>query len=364
MAASALITIQSSAGRVLDQLQTVEVIRSLQQPCEASFSVGDIATWEALRSELAIGSVWSVYVAGSRRLVGRLMTRAPTGDSATGVLMQCSIVSALYDAQYCSVPRYRQIKRATLRQVIEHAYEELQPTFEFRADVARNFLTGSKTAAGFAADVDSVTVYDAQAEPGTPPAQYVSEHLARFGLIQWDSHDGGLIIGAPNEDPTPQFSLSDADAINIAASQDYRDATAKLTVTGAVTATARSQFTRVTTIAGAVRKNQTSLTDDVLTAAGVPRHVVIDDAESKTGAQAERRARREMSARLMATDTLQASVHGFTRDGLHWTENCCVAVQSREAAGLYIVLGVTQSESAANGPVTQLALLRQGIWRV
>jgi prophage tail gpP-like protein len=350
-----------------------EITTDLMQPSVARFELGDNSTYADLRDALKIGNRFFVAINGNKRITGRLLTRNLPVSPEAGATVQVTIRTNLADAAFTSVNPKIGISNADLKTVILKAFERMGLTekdFIFRADVARNLLTGQGKKSPPPPDMKAMTEDEARPHPPETVFQFVDRHLSRFHLMMWDAADGRIVIGQPDDGQTPSYPLRckryDKPWLNnilrAAKSEDYEDVPETIQVYGATIDLEESllkiQAKRIEGLLQVVKPR-------------LDRQVVITDQSLTTQAQAEARARREMLKRSLSKDSWAIDVDGFAyrRDGrvvpygIDTIADVDIDVQG-EASGPYLAWQCTMRGDASSGHVTSLVAVGRGIWQL
>src|SRR5690606_32415109 len=200
--------------------------------------------------------------------------------------------------------------------------------FEFRADLSRDLMTGKPKKGGkVPADLEKIQVDAAKVKPPESIWECAVRHLMRHGLMIWDSPDGRLVVGVPDDLQQPIYNLNAIrtgyerqrnNILSVNRTQDITQAATSVAVYG---------------VGGGrdYRKSRVSYEDTVQTLvdAGFSRRMLMVDENVKTKEQATRRAKRENALRRRATDTLMVRVAGLSYPGeprVPFAPDCCADV--------------------------------------
>jgi hypothetical protein len=368
-----LVTIESVGGSGaplrVDRITQYEITHSLTSPSEARLELGDNGTWAAIREAIAIGRRFQLTLNDRPILTGRLLTRALPLSASAGATVQLTVRTALADAAFASCERFA-VRNATLYDVVVRAYATIGLTedrLEFQADVARNLLTGKGAGGSPPTDLAPLLEEDAQVQPPETVFAFVDRHLRRFGLIHWDSPDGKVIIGKPNDEQTPIYraqalrSRRGNNVIQARRTEDYEQVPSSIGVYGQGGGRDYSSA-----LARAV------ITDPVLTAARLWRPTVVMDDGIRTDALAESHARRELAQRSLQRDSWSVTVPGWTyrdRSGtrvpyaIDTVVDLAIDVADPAGSPCY-VWSLSRSGSAGEGHTTSLTMAAKGVWQI
>lgn len=358
---------------VVDRCSTYELTQSFLEPSEFRFELGDEGTWSALKDATKIGTRFQVFVNDRPRLKGRLLARRLPVSADRGSTMQASVRTRLADADFTTADPKLNLRRTTLKDVVLGAYKQLGLTesdFIFRADLARNVLTGKGSTGKAPVDLAELKEDAAKVHPPETIRGFVERHLARFHLTHWDGPKGEIVVGAPDDEQAPMYqfrcrrqlpaSLGN-NILDAEKCEDYEQVPAGLWVFG---------------VGGgrdlAKAKVQAVEVDEVLQAVEPPltRNAVVIDEGVKTQAQAEARARREMSLRSLMKDAWRIRVDGFT----HWNGSeqipyaidtvADVQIETGPKPGPYLVHRVTLRGNPDQGQEAELEVVGKGVWKL
>jgi prophage tail gpP-like protein len=371
------VSIESQQGPgfaiVVDRATQYEITTDLTAPSAARFELGDDGTWSVIRDALAIGARFSVSVNDRPRVTGRLLTRNLATSADGGATVQLMVRTLLADAMFCAVDAKIGVKNTNLEAIILAAFSRMglgKADFILRANLARDVITGRSSPGTPALEIQNMTEDEARPHPPESVYAFVERHLSRFGLQMWDSADGKIVIGAPDDSQPPLYLMTSRrgqagrsnNLLSAAKTEDYEEVPAELLVYG-VGGGKDQQKARVQFLA----------VDDKLIAVEpiLDRTAIIIDESLKTQAQARARARREMMRRRLMADSWVLETDGLT----YWTgqERIPYAVDTVAdvrvdvaggAVGPYLIYQVRMAGSAERGHTTSLTCCGKGIWRL
>ncbi len=366
-------SVQGDFSLVLEQATNYEVVNDLTAPSEARFEVGDEGTWAELQDAIAIGTRFIVSVNRKPRLRGRLLTRRLPQSPDTGTTVQVSVRTVLADALFTTCDPKLNLRRATLRDAVLGAYAPLglsEADFLFAADVARNILTGKGGSSKAPADLQAIQEDAAKPQPPETVYPFVERHLNRFHLSHWDGPDGRIVVGSPDDEQTPIGQLRSRRPPNAAGNnvldcekiEDFEEVPKALWVFGAGGGRDLS------------RRKVSWVEPDVTLVAVEPsleRSVVVIDDAIRTQAQAEARARREMTMRSLTKDAFRVRVDGLSYwDGhelIPWAPDTVADLHVDvvgAAPGPYLIYRTVLRGNPDDGHIAELDLVAKGIWRL
>lgn len=415
------VTIESlgnSRSVVIDRATQYEITTSLRSPSIARFELGDETTWPDLQQIVGIGGRYKVSVNGQARVTGRLLTRNLAASAGSGATVQLAIRTLLADALFTAVDPKIGVRNVTLKELVLAAFRRLGLTerdFVFKADVARDAITGRKSgqpsaAAGIRArlhalenqdlppgttyqqvakqreilrqqlagaetrpvvpDLQEITLEEARPHPPESVWSFVDRHLARHGLMMWDGADGRIVVGKPDDGQRPLYQLTmlrgaAAEANNLTEArkvEDFEQVPELLWVFGM--GGGRDQAK------ARVKYNEF---DPVLASVYPPldRTVLVVDESISTLEQAQARARRELLERSFDKDAWYLETDGLS----YWTGSQAIpyAVDTvadvrvdvaGTASGAYLIHECTMIGDAQTGHTTRLVAVGRGIWNI
>jgi len=362
------------AGTVFDRFTSAQVVNDVSAPSEASFEVGDDGSWPDLSKFVAHGARYRVFVNGLQRLTGRVEMNDVPIDAQAGAVVRFTVRTKLQDAFYASAKEDVQVKNVSLLEFLLQLYAPLgfvQSDFVLKASLARDLITGkssSNKGADLPANLEPIKVTDAKVKPPETIYDAADRHLRRHGFMHWDSPDGKIVVGAPNDTQNPLYFLVSKRAnqgrgnniLSASRTQDWSGIPSRVGLYGIGGGRGISRA-----------RVSSSLVDQDLLDAGFYRPITVVAEAVRTSALAARAAAREMSNRSKMKDSFDIEV-----DGLSWwtgTERVpwgidTVAEISTDVAGgkvgAYYVHKVTTRRNAMDGDVTNLSLVKKGVWKL
>lgn len=356
-----------------DEFTSVRITNSVVKPAEASFEVGDVETYRELEALLALGAEFSVAVNGRPRLLGRMEARDAPIDIRNSGTMRFVVRTLLSDARATSATQSLSVQKVTLMDFLLRLFAPLgytRESFDVRADLARDLLTGKSTRGGKPrADLDKIQLDAAKVKPPETIWECAVRHLMRHGLMIWDSPDGKIVVGVPDDQQAPDYYFrawltgpqrlnNNVNAINRA--EDVTNAATSIGVFG---------------VGGGkdYRKSKVSseVVDQELLDAGFYRRMLFIDENVKTPEMAERRAKREMALRRRSRDALRVTVDTLSHDlgdggaPTPYAPDTTADVVTEHlggALGLYYVEEVTIFQDLSRAQGCEMTLVPEGVW--
>jgi prophage tail gpP-like protein len=357
---------------VVDRATKYEIVNDLTQPSVARFELGDDGSWSALKDALAVGTRFVIYVNDTPRLTGRMLTKNLPINSQNGATIQAIVRTLLADAVFSSAEEFT-LRRSSLKDAILGAYAPLglkEKDFVFRANVARDLITGRSGNSSPPVDLEPLKEDDARVHPPESVYAFVERHLSRFHLTHWDAPDGRIVVGAPDDTQRPTYNFrirwrGQGNANNVIEAEkieDYEDVPGDLWVYGVG---GGHSLMNSTVQFGQIQDTLSAVTPALF------RRVSIIDESIRTQAQAEARARKEMSARSRMSDAWRLTVDGLTYwDGsqrIAYAPDTVGDVQIDPfggASGGYLVYRTSLSGDAAGAQTSVLEACAKGVWKL
>lgn len=356
---------------VVDRCTQYEICTDLTAPSSARFELGDDGTWSVIRDALAIGGRFVVSVNSLPRLTGRLLTRNLAVSADAGATVQVVIRTRLADAMFTTVDPKIGVKNATLEQVLLAAFARMGLTradFIFRADLARDLITGRGKGGGPTVDLAALKEEEARPHPPETVWSFADRHLSRFHFMMWDAPDGRIVVGAPDDSQSPTYLMTahrgaagvTNNLLSATKTEDFEQVPTQLWVYGVGGGKDQSKA-RIKFMAP----------DPVLAALDplLDRTAMVIDEGITTQAQAEARARRELMQRRLASDSWVLETDGLS----YWTGSSRVPYGIDTVAdvrvdvagganGAYLVYQTKMTGSGQASHTTQLTACGRGIW--
>jgi prophage tail gpP-like protein len=361
--------VEGEAG-TFDRFTSIELTNDLTAPAEAAFECGDDGTFRSFEKIIAFGSLFRVLVNDRLRLTGRVEAHDVPTDAAGGATVRFVIRTKLADAAYASANPKIAIQGATLKQVVLRAYAPLgyiEPDFVFKQDLARDLMTGkSSKASQRILDLEPIKLEQAKVSPPETVFEFVERHLLRFHLTHWDSPDGKIVVGAPDDQQRPIYNFRlkvgpNGRHNNVLSAQRVRDLSDAPSLLSVFGIGGKTDFQK-TKIARRFEVPEVAQ-------AKLYRPVIIVDEALRSGDQAEGRLRREVAARSKKLDSWEIHTDGLSYwDGqsrFPYGIDACADVDIDTAGGStgsYLVHRTRMRLDPENGATTELSLVRKGLW--
>lgn len=368
------VEIQSvETGGKFDNFTSFSLTMDMSGPSEASFELGNSGTWADIERFILPGSEYKVTVNGRPFLTGRVEMDDIPLDARGGSVVRLTVRTRMADAFYASANTKIKVKDTTLKRFLVNLYEPLgysESDFIGLPATARDLLTGRSSAGkgNFQnAQIEKAKVQDAKISSGETIYDAADRHLRRFGLMHWDSPDGKIVIGAPNDEQDPLY--------NFAYGRTTNGLNNVLGITRTIDYSAIPSFIYLygsgRTIDGTRKPVVGKKVDDDLVKAGFYRPTILEAKSIRTNALAERAVNREYSARAKQKDN-----HSIELDGLSFWDGFRSIPFSIDTVctinsdvlggqlGRYYVHRVTLSRDARQGDRTNITALKSGIWRL
>lgn len=371
---------------------SLSLTSSILKPAEASFELGDQTGWDRLVELVDLGGQFRVFVDDRLRMTGRIEAKNSVSDARQSATQRFTIRTKLSDALYSGAPQNVRLQGRTMREFILALYADLGLTeadFDFRGNVSRDVMTGRITRgpdahsrrrgidgrliadppAGFEALEE--TEENTKVQPPESIFEAADRHLRRHGLLHWDGPDGRIVVAPPNDMQDALGTLRSIrgedggagqfnNVLSLERDQDVSEAPTEMGVFGMG---GKAGFARASV--SAVVRNQ------ALIDRGFTRRAAVLDEALTSKAIARHRACREFVTRSRGLDRITVVVDGLSyRDGgdpAPWAPDTTVDVFDDTLGGvlgIYYIEETQMQRDAANGDVTRLSLVKQGVWQL
>lgn len=354
-----------------DRFTSLAISYDLTAPSEAGFEVGDDGSWKELERFVKPGTKYRCYINNALKLTGKAILNDVPIDER-GSVIRFSVRTKLADAMYASADPKTRVAGSTVKDYVLALYAPLGYTaadFVFDADLSRNLLTGvSRTGSKPPPEFEAMQENKAKVQPPESIYAAADKHLRRFGLMHWDSPDGKIVVGAPDDEQMPlyhfrMFNGPKGFSNNLLSAQFVRDWSELPSVLGVFGRLGEGGLSQVP-----VRH---IIQDQEVIDAGFYRPVIVIQEGVASESLAARAAFRERTARNKNRATWVLTTDGFT----YWDNgkvisygNDTVAEISTSSAatpnGPYLIHRVVHTRDAERGDVTQLFAIARGLWRL
>lgn len=362
----------TGGGAIFENFTSFELVNDLTAPSEASFEVGNDGTWDAISSYVAPGTRYRIALNDQPRLTGRVEMNDIPLDASNGSVVRFVVRTKLADAFYASADPSVKVKKTSVKDFLIALYAPLGYTeadFEFNPHVARDLMTGKNTAGKgdpYEVKLEPMKIEEARVQVTESIYAAADRHLRRHGLMHWDSPDGKIAVGYPNDTQEPQYFLRmmrgvkgrENNVLGATRTNDFSDIPSRIAVHGGSGGKPR-------------KKIKSIVVDSDVTAAGFYRPVVVPREELRIQSLVDSAAARELSARSKRKDCFELEI-----DGLSWWNGYCTTPWAVDAVcniesdvaggplGRYYIHRVVNRRDANNGDTSNISVLRSGIWRI
>ncbi len=385
-----VLRIEAEGVGTFERFTSFAVAFDLTQPSEANFELGDDGSWSDLERYIAHGTKYQVFINGTLNLTGRVEVQDVPTD-LEGSVVRFSVRTKLADAAFASADPKTRVTGVTLKEFLIELYKPLGFTaadFVFDPNTARNLMTGiNRTSPKPPTNFEATQQEKAKVKPPETIFQAADRHLKRFGLMHWDSPDGKIVVGAPDDttEPLYRFRLMQGrngrenNLLSANRIRDWSEIPTAVTVFGGASGGSLNQLSAADVDFGAKAKTQTSVqavrpiksfTRDLdVAGAGFYRPVIIINNGYSTVALAQRAANRELTNR-----SKKKQVWDLTSDGLsYWDGNrsipygidtvCDITTSvAGGPAGPHLIHRVELSRDPNGGDKVHLLALQKGLW--
>lgn len=359
----------------LEVFERLEVVSTIMGPAEATFELGDETALASLPA-LQHGMPAIVSVNGHPCIKGRLMSREPSGDTSSGVSVELALETIIGCAQTVSSDPDVSFSTTTLRAFLTALYGRVTGVPSLFSwwpvkivtnySLERDLLTGRPTKGGkIDPSIEMVLGESVKVQPPEAIYETAAKNLRRFGVGHWDTPDGNIFVGKPDETQAPigRFVLKRGPAavannvIRVRRSEDWRGVPSVVRTHG---------------IQGAPEVNWAPIVGeasyaDVTAQAGYRPVIVKGSIIGENLAQAKGQAKRELAVRSKRKDALELEVDGWAWwDGsalIPYAPNTMWDVDLDVLGGVqgsYLCLSVSRRLDPRGGPTTTLQLTARG----
>jgi len=346
------------------------ITNSITGPAEARFELGDDSGYPRLQELCGLGAQFVVMVNDRPRITGRVEATSSPCDADKGTVQSFVVRTRMSDAVISSAPQGIRLKNASIKDFVLACYEGIGLTesdFDFQVDVSRDLMTGKDSRGQRPArSLEPLKEESAKVNPPESTYSAVDRHLRRHGMLHWDGPDGRIIVGSPDDQQEPLGALCCyrppyTQANNLLSIERVQDVSQAPTILGVFGISAGKDFSKTRLWA--------QLQNDDLIRRGFRRAVVINDEALRTIPLTESRARRELATRNRGLDRIIVTVDGLSyNEGVElfpWAPDTVFDVTASHLGGSignYYVEDVELRRSADAGDVSQIVLVKQGVW--
>jgi prophage tail gpP-like protein len=358
----------------IDRFTSIMISHDLSQntPTEAAIELGDDGTYPSIQEIIQNGKYYKVYVNGQLNITGRIESQDVPTDSSGGSVTRFTIRTKLADAMFCTADPLTRVRNTSVKDFILELYHPLGITeedFLFDASVARDLMTGRTSSRGKApVNLDPIKIDAAKVNPPEAVFDAADRHLRRHGFMHWDSPDGRIVVGQPEDSELPMYFLQYTkggnsqynNVLSATRTQDLSGIPSAVVVYG-LNGTKGKAKNRIVALAK----------DSDVYDAGFYRPIVVQTDSIRTQALADKAALRELSARSKNKDNFVIETDGLSywdgRDLINWGIDTVCTVDADVAnisKGAYFIHRVILTRDAQDGDRTNLVALRRGIWKL
>ena len=358
----------------LDNFTSFMITNDVTSPSEGAFETGNDGSWDEIIDYIKHGTQYRVFLNDRTRLTGRIELNDIPVDTSGSSVVRFTIRTKLADAAFAGVEPGIRVKDTSIKDFLLALYAPLGYTesdFNFDPYTARDLISGYDTSGQgdpIKIDLDPIKIDQARVNPPETIFAAADRHLRRHGLMHWDSADGRILVSAPNDSQEPFYSircnrngntqLNNVEGMTRA--QDFSGIPSLVAVFG------------TSGKAGKTRSRIGSFAIDFdVQNAGFYRPITIQSDGIRTQARADRASARELSSRSKRKDCFDVQSDGLSHwDGeslYPWAVDMCADITSDVQGGKlgsYYIHRVVLNRNASAGDVTNLSVLRSGIWKL
>lgn len=369
------VVIETDRG-VFDRFQRVELVQDIFDVAAASFEIGDDGSWRELERIVAPGEPFRIYLypgGADRRLMmtGRAEVNEVPCSAEQGTVVELVCRTKLSDARYASADPKVRFTQTTIKDFILALFAPLgygESDFVFSDVGDADLVTGAGGGKTNPKPLEPIKQDQLKVNPPETIFEAAARVLRRHHALLYDAADGRIIVGAPDGEAGPRFSLrcrrgAASVANNVLRARRVRDWS--------------EVASDVWVFGGKFQKDATrepvgghSVDEELVALAQRPgrhffRPVYLPADASITKELAQDQARRERMARAQRKDAWELEVDGWTCwDGtravpLHINVVADVDVETvgGSASGRYLVTRLVRSLSADEGAHSSMTLV-------
>lgn len=386
-----VLRVEAEGVGTFERFTSFAIAFDLTQPSEANFELGDDGSWNDLERFIAHGTIYRVFINGALSLTGRVEVQDVPTD-LDGSVVRFSVRTKLADAAFASADPKTRVQGVTLKEFLLALYKPLgftEKDFVFDPNTARNLMTGTnRTSSKPPTDFTATRQEQAKVKPPETIFQAADRHLRRFGLMHWDSPDGKIVVGQPDDttDPLYYFRMlqgrngRENNLLSANRIRDWSEIPSGVTVFGSSFGASNQVLTASDVAFGAQAKTSTPsvysmkpiksyIIDNDLKSAGFYRPVLIVSEGLRSAAMADRAVKRELTNR-----SKKKQVWDLTTDGLsYWDGNrsipfgvdtVCdiVTTVAGGPAGAHLIHRVELTRNPGEGDKAHIMALQKGLW--
>lgn len=357
-------------GGTFDRWESLEIVNDITGPTEARFILGDRDAWNRLRDVIAPGQDFTVRLNDQPRMVGRAEVNVADLSSTKGGQIELVCRTRLADARMCSADPGIKVQGASVREAIVQAYARIgygPDDITTATFAARDLLTGEagdgKEPLGF----ETLQVRQAKVQPPETVYDFVERHLKRFRATHWDTPNGKILVGVPDDTQRPQYRIVSrngySNVMEVKRIRDWSEIQATVTIYGRTFAGDVTQ-SRIKAVATDAQVFTTAANTGHFN-----RNAIVSAQNAETAEHADAIAQRELSSRIRRKDAYEFTVDGWsywngTRQ-VPWANNTTVDVAVDAMGpdnGLYLIVRTLLRLSRDGGATTQITAVAPGVW--
>lgn len=363
------VRVESESGS-FDLFNGVRILNDITSPAEMSFDLGNARAWPKIRDILAHGKSFKVFLNDRLRMTGRVFSQAIDIDPDRSVGAQLVLRTKLADAQVADADPSTRTENVSIKQFILALYRPLGLTeldFVFGAGAERDIMTGrSSKTSNPPADLEAIKAEQLKVNVGEKIFAAASRVLGRYRMLHWDTPDGKIYVGRPDDVQAPIYSFrqlggSKAQGTNILSIKRIAD-WSSIPSFVSIYAGSSAKISPKEPAKGTAKDND-------ITAAGFYRPLYLQVQGLSNKAQAEARARRELASLSKDKDAFEISLDSWS----HWTgyENIPLGVnvtvdmiidEFGGPVGRYYVYRVECSADAERGKTATVRVVAPGVF--
>lgn len=365
-----VVTIHGEHG-VMDRFDEVSFSASLSGPVQAKLVTGDTEAWTDVQDFVRPGYEYQVKLNGTPVLKGKVEAYEVPADSG-GVRYELTVRTRMSDARYASADPEVKVSDTSIKDFMlaifkQHGFTESD--FVLEPYTATDLITGKQKGTGKKSAIADITVQDAKVQPPETVFEAAARHLERHGEMMWDSPDGRIIVGAPDDEQTPTYRFlakRGAESVqnNVISTRRVANWAELASGVSIVGQSSGKENSKQPVRASAFDQDVQAVVED---RGYYFRPVFLPAERIKAGPEAERKAARELSARRRLKDAWEIVIDGWT----YWDGGRAIPIAINTTADIDIdapaikgryLLWRFESKITKDGPTTSIGMVGPGAW--
>ena len=205
-----VVSLKLADGTELGSFDNYEINTDIMTPCSGwHVDVGSYHAWRKISGLVELDAKVQVFLDGSQVMTGWIDT---IDEQSAGTDLKVAIGGRDHlkllvkpDLHPNTTIKNLSVADAVLK-VLKQAYRTDVPVLVFDNEANRNVLTRKKTKKGKAIST-AKQLEQLQPQPGESNFEFLARILRRSGLWMWGTVDGNIVVGKPNYDQPPSYTI-------------------------------------------------------------------------------------------------------------------------------------------------------------